>query len=121
MIDGAAWFVILLQIFFVDLLLGADNAVVIALACARLPPREARPRGDARRRRRDRAAARHAPVRQRPSRRAAGQAGRRLDADRHRAQCARAEGEDPLPPSKARAPPAISARGARSSRSPTRR
>ena len=42
MIDGAAWIVVLLQIFFVDLLLGADNAVVIALACSRLPAEETR-------------------------------------------------------------------------------
>ncbi len=38
MIDGAAWIFILLQIFFVDLLLGTDNAIVIALACRKLPP-----------------------------------------------------------------------------------
>jgi YjbE family integral membrane protein len=38
MIDAAAWLFLLLQIFFVDLLLGADNAIVIALACRRLPP-----------------------------------------------------------------------------------
>src|SRR5436305_685292 len=37
MIDGATWFLLLLQVFFVDLLLGADNAVVIALACRGLP------------------------------------------------------------------------------------
>ena len=42
MIDGAAWIVVLLQIFFVDLLLGADNAVVIALACSRLPEEKTR-------------------------------------------------------------------------------
>ena len=42
MIDGAAWLFLLLQIFFVDLLLGADNAVVIALACSRLPVEETR-------------------------------------------------------------------------------
>ncbi len=42
MIDGASWIFVLLQIFFVDLLLGADNAVVIGLACARLPPAETR-------------------------------------------------------------------------------
>lgn len=40
MIDGAAF--VFLQIFFVDLLLGADNAIVIALACGRLPPEDAR-------------------------------------------------------------------------------
>ena len=38
MIDAANWLFLLLQIFFVDLLLGADNAIVIALACRRLPP-----------------------------------------------------------------------------------
>jgi len=38
MIDAAGWLFLLLQIFFVDLLLGADNAIVIALACRRLPP-----------------------------------------------------------------------------------
>ena len=42
MIDGAAWIVVLVQIFCVDLLLGADNAVVIALACSRLPAEETR-------------------------------------------------------------------------------
>jgi YjbE family integral membrane protein len=41
-IDGAAWIVVLVQIFCVDLLLGADNAVVIALACTRLPAEETR-------------------------------------------------------------------------------
>jgi YjbE family integral membrane protein len=41
-IDGASWFFLLLQVFFVDLLLGADNAIVIALACRRLPPQDAR-------------------------------------------------------------------------------
>jgi YjbE family integral membrane protein len=39
--DGAAWIFLLLQVFFVDLLLGADNAIVIALACRRLPPADA--------------------------------------------------------------------------------
>ncbi len=42
MIDGAAWIVVLVQILCVDLLLGADNAVVIALACSRLPEKEKR-------------------------------------------------------------------------------
>jgi len=42
LIDGAAWIVVLVQILCVDLLLGADNAVVIALACARLPAEETR-------------------------------------------------------------------------------
>jgi YjbE family integral membrane protein len=42
MIDLAAWLFLLLQIFFVDLLLGADNAIVIALACRRLPPKDTR-------------------------------------------------------------------------------
>jgi YjbE family integral membrane protein len=41
-IDGASWFFLLLQVFFVDLLLGADNAIVIALACRRLPLPDAR-------------------------------------------------------------------------------
>ena len=41
LIDGAAWFFVLLQIFFVDLLLGADNAVINALACSHLPRRDA--------------------------------------------------------------------------------
>jgi YjbE family integral membrane protein len=40
--DGAAWLVIPIQIFFVDLLLGADNALVIALACRSLGPEDAR-------------------------------------------------------------------------------
>ena len=42
MIDGASWLFLLLQILCVDLLLGADNAVVIALACSRLPVEETR-------------------------------------------------------------------------------
>ncbi len=42
MIDGAAWIVVLVQIFCVDLLLGADNAIVIALACSSLPAEETR-------------------------------------------------------------------------------
>jgi len=42
MIDLAASLFLLLQILFVDLLLGADNAIVIALACSRLPPASAR-------------------------------------------------------------------------------
>jgi YjbE family integral membrane protein len=41
-IDAAAWLVALLQVFCVDLLLGADNALVIALACSRLPAAETR-------------------------------------------------------------------------------
>ena len=41
MIDSS-WLFLLLQVFFVDLLLGADNAIVIALACRRLPARDAR-------------------------------------------------------------------------------
>jgi YjbE family integral membrane protein len=41
-IDSASWFFLLLQVFFVDLLLGADNAIVIALACRRLPLQDAR-------------------------------------------------------------------------------
>ncbi len=42
MIDAAASLFLLLQIFFVDLLLGADNAIVIALACGRLRPEDTR-------------------------------------------------------------------------------
>jgi YjbE family integral membrane protein len=42
MIDSAGWLFLLIQIFFVDLLLGADNALVIALACRRLPPEQTR-------------------------------------------------------------------------------
>jgi YjbE family integral membrane protein len=38
----SSWLFLLLQVFFVDLLLGADNAIVIALACRRLPARDAR-------------------------------------------------------------------------------
>jgi YjbE family integral membrane protein len=41
-IDAAGWLFLLLQIFFVDLLLGADNAIVIALACRHLPPEDTR-------------------------------------------------------------------------------
>src|SRR5271157_2412686 len=43
--DGAAAassFGVLLQILFLDLLLSGDNAMVIALACRRLPPAQAR-------------------------------------------------------------------------------
>jgi len=40
--DGVAWIVVLAQILCIDLLLGADNAVAIALACARLPAEETR-------------------------------------------------------------------------------
>jgi YjbE family integral membrane protein len=39
---GAGWLVIPVQIFFVDLLLGADNALLIALACRSLGPEERR-------------------------------------------------------------------------------
>jgi len=39
-IDAAAGIIVLLQILCVDLLLGADNALVIALACSRLPAAE---------------------------------------------------------------------------------
>ena len=39
---GAAWLVIPLQIFVVDLLLGADNALLIAVACNGLSPQDAR-------------------------------------------------------------------------------
>jgi YjbE family integral membrane protein len=39
---GAAWLVIPLQIFVVDLLLGADNALLIAIACNGLDPQDAR-------------------------------------------------------------------------------
>jgi len=42
MTDVAAWLFLLLQVFFVDLMLGGDNAVVIALACRRLPPDDMR-------------------------------------------------------------------------------
>jgi YjbE family integral membrane protein len=42
MIEAAGWLFLLLQVFFVDLLLGADNAIVIALACRRLPPEDTR-------------------------------------------------------------------------------
>jgi YjbE family integral membrane protein len=41
-IDAAAWIVVFLQIFCLDLLLGADNALAIALACSRLPATETR-------------------------------------------------------------------------------
>jgi YjbE family integral membrane protein len=40
--DGVARIVVLAQILCIDLLLGADNAVAIALACARLPAEETR-------------------------------------------------------------------------------
>jgi len=38
--DASPWFFIPLQILLVDLMLGADNALVIALACRALPPRQ---------------------------------------------------------------------------------
>jgi YjbE family integral membrane protein len=40
--DVSTWLLIPLQILFVDLLLGADNALVIALACRSLPPEDMR-------------------------------------------------------------------------------
>lgn len=42
MTDAAGSLFLLLQIFFVDLLLGADNAIVIALACGRLRSEDTR-------------------------------------------------------------------------------
>lgn len=41
-LEGANWLLIPFQILLVDLLLGADNALVIALACRSLPPTEVR-------------------------------------------------------------------------------
>ena len=38
----ASWLAVPIQIFFVDLLLGADNALVIALACRSLGPEDTR-------------------------------------------------------------------------------
>jgi len=38
--DVSTWLLIPLQILLVDLLLGADNALVIALACRSLPPED---------------------------------------------------------------------------------
>jgi YjbE family integral membrane protein len=40
--DGSNWLFLTLQIVIVDLLLGADNALVIALACRSLAPRDMR-------------------------------------------------------------------------------
>lgn len=40
--DASSWFLIPFQILIVDLMLGADNALVIALACRRLQPGEIR-------------------------------------------------------------------------------
>ncbi len=40
--DASIWLLLPLQILFVDLLLGADNAIVIALACRGLPPQDVR-------------------------------------------------------------------------------
>ena len=42
MSEAAAWIVLPLQIFLVDLLLGADNAVIIALVCRSLRPEDTR-------------------------------------------------------------------------------
>lgn len=39
---AASWIIIPIQIFFLDLLLGADNAVVIAMACRSLRPDDTR-------------------------------------------------------------------------------
>jgi YjbE family integral membrane protein len=39
---GAGWIGVVIQIFFVDLLLGADNALIIGLACRSLRPEDAR-------------------------------------------------------------------------------
>jgi len=36
----ASWIIVPIQIFFLDLLLGADNAVVIAMACRSLPAKD---------------------------------------------------------------------------------
>jgi YjbE family integral membrane protein len=41
-IDVAGWLFVVLQIFFIDLLLGADNAIVVALASSRLPAEDTR-------------------------------------------------------------------------------
>ena len=40
--DGSNWLFVPLQILVVDLLLGADNALVIALACRSLAPEDMR-------------------------------------------------------------------------------
>ncbi len=40
--DGSSWLFVTLQILIVDLLLGADNALVIALACRPLAPEDMR-------------------------------------------------------------------------------
>jgi YjbE family integral membrane protein len=40
--EGAGWIGVVIQIFFVDLLLGADNALIIGLACRSLAPEDAR-------------------------------------------------------------------------------
>ena len=40
--DGSSWLFLTLQILIVDLLLGADNALVIALACRLLAPEDVR-------------------------------------------------------------------------------
>ena len=40
--DGSNWLFVLLQILIVDVLLGADNALVIALACRSLAPEDMR-------------------------------------------------------------------------------
>ena len=37
-ITTAAFWIAVLQIILIDILLGGDNAVVIALACRKLPP-----------------------------------------------------------------------------------
>lgn len=41
-LTGVAWLAVPVQIFFVDLLLGADNALLIALACRSLGPEDTR-------------------------------------------------------------------------------
>ena len=39
-LDQPAFWIAVLQIIWIDLLLSGDNAVVIALACRKLPPRQ---------------------------------------------------------------------------------
>ena len=42
LIGDSSWFSLAVKVFYIDLLLGIDNALLIALVCRSLPPRERR-------------------------------------------------------------------------------
>ena len=120
--DGSSWLFVPLQILVVDLLLGADNALVIALACRSLAPEDMRRAGHDRRRRGDRGPARDDGCRHLASGDPTRQDRRRAGADRHRDEHferrrSRRAGADP----KTRRRRRTCGRRRRSSSSPTRR